>query len=146
MKKIITTICMLIAMSFPAVAQKGLNINNLFDGRYRDDSRVTETVIEGGNLKDYGLDIYHSLTLTDAPDEAASIEALVSRDGSNAIDREISYRDGGLYYAFYELKPLSMLYRRYLFYLNQHKGKGNKIIVIYLQGTASKDKIKTMLK
>lgn len=134
------------AIAIPAVAQKGLNINNLFDGRYRDNDNVVETVVQGGNLSNYNIDLYHSLTLSDSPDEAASIEALVARDGAGAIDREVSYRDGGLYYAFYELKPRNVIVRRYLFFLNQHRGTGNKIILIYIEGSASQEKIKKMLK
>lgn len=146
-KRIYTAILAILTMTMamPTMAQKGLNINNLFDGRYRDNDHVTETVIQGGNLDEYDLDLYHSLTLTDSPEEAASIEALVSHDGASAVEREVSYRDGGLYYAFYEFKP-SVLKRRYLFFLNQHRNKGNKIIVIYLEGMASRDKIKQMLK
>ena len=79
------------------------------------------------------------------PEAAADIEPLVTRDASKAIDREVSYRDGGLYYGFYQLKPRSGL-QRYLFYLNQNRNGGNKIILIYLEGHASRDKIKEMLK
>lgn len=129
-----------------ASAQKGLNINNLFDGRYTDNDRVAETYVEGGSLADYNVDLYHSLTLTGDPDEAAAIEALVKRDGAKAVNREVAYRDGGLYYAFYELTPRNIIANRYIFYLNQHRGSGNKIILIYIEGAASREKIKTMLK
>ena len=79
------------------------------------------------------------------PEEAAKIEPLVTRDGAKAIDREVSYRDGGLYYGFYQLQCRGVK-QCYLFYLNQNRAKGNKIIIIYLEGFASPDKIKSMLK
>lgn len=146
MKRLLLTACLTIAAIAAAMAQKGLNINNLFDGRYTDNDRVAETFVEGGALTDYNVDLYHSLTLTDQPDQAAAIEALVKRDGVKATDREVSYRDGGLYYAFYELTPRNLIAKRYIFYLNQHRGSGNKIILIYIEGSASRDKIKKMLK
>lgn len=127
------------------LAQDRLNIGALFDGRYHDEPRASETLIEGDKLNKYSLSLYRSLTLTDMPEAAADIVPLVTKDAAKAVDREVSYRDGGLYYGFYQLKP-----RRanncYLFYLNQYKNGGNKIILIYLEGTASRDKIKEMLK
>lgn len=138
--------------SVTAMAQSGLNINALFDGRYLDCPQATETIVKGQQLAGTGLSLYHSLTLVDMPDEARSVEALVTRDGAKAFDREVSYRNGGLYYGFYQLSDPSTMHlpglstNRYILFLNMHRAKGNKIIVIYLEGEASHDEVKQILK
>lgn len=145
MKRIISLLMLWVIGASSSIAQDQLNIAKIFDGRYHDESRASETQISGDKLSPYSLTLYRSLTLTDMPEEAAKIEPLVTRDGAKAIDREVSYRDGGLYYGFYQLQCRGAK-QCYLFYLNQNRAKGNKIIIIYLEGFASPDKIKSMLK
>lgn len=145
MKRLITLLMLWAIGTSAMLAQNKLHIGELFDGRYHDEPRASETQISSDKLDRYSLSLYRSLTLTDMPEAAATIEPLVTRDAAKAVDREVSYRDGGLYYGFYQLQPRHGV-QRYLFYLNQNRNKGNKIILIYLEGTASRDKIKAMLK
>lgn len=145
MKRIITLLMLWAIGASASLAQEQLNIAEIFDGRYHDEPRATETQISGDKLSPYSLTLYRSLTLTDMPEAADEIEPLVTRDGTKAIDREVAYRDGGLYYGFYQLQRRGTK-QCYLFYLNQNRAKGNKIILIYLEGYASPDKIKSMLK
>lgn len=145
MKRLITLVMLCALGVSVSLAQNRLNIGALFDGRYHDEPRASETQISGDKLARYALSLYRSLTLTDMPEAAEVIEPLVIKDGARAQDREVSYRDGGLYYGFYQLTPHNGT-QRYLFYLNQNRSKGNKIILIYLEGSASRDKIKQMLK
>lgn len=145
MKRLITLVMLWAIGASASVAQDRLNIGALFDGRYHDEPKASETQISGAKLEKYSLSLYRSLTLADMPEAADVIEPLVVKDGAGAVDREVSYRDGGLYYGFYQLKPRNGC-QRYLFYLNQNRNKGNKIILIYLEGTASREKIKQMLK
>lgn len=145
MKRILTLLLFFAAVAAESYAQKGMNSNRLFDGRFNDDKRVAETMIQGSQLEDYGLSVYHSLTATDAPEVADEILQCVNADAANAIEREVSYRGGKLYYGFYQL-PDRHGAHRYLFYLNQNLTGGNKVIVIFLQGTASRKEIKEMLK
>lgn len=145
MKRIITLLMLWAIVTSASLAQEHLNIGEIFDGRYHDEPRASETQISGEKLAPYSLSLYRSLTLTDMPEAANEIEPLVTRDGTKALDREVSYRDGGLYYGFYQLQRRGAK-QCYLFYLNQNRAKGNKIIVIYLEGFASPDEIKKMLK
>lgn len=145
MKRLLTLTLIGLLVALAAAAQKGLGINELFDGRFRSDSDVKETIIKSSDLEDYDLTLYHSLTLTGKPDLVGIIEPLVSRDGTSASDREVSYRNGHLYYGFYSLRPKGDK-NRYIVYLNQHPAGGNKIILIYLEGEASADKVKKMIK
>lgn len=145
MKRLITLLMLWAIGTSAMMAQNKLNIGQLFDGRYHDDPQASETQITGDKLARYSLSLYRSLTFTDMPEMASVIEPLVIKDGAKAENREVSYRDGGLYYGFYQLFPRNGL-QRYIFYLNQNLNKGNKIILIYLEGVASRDKIKQMLK
>ena len=131
----------LVGVDVTSSAQTGLNIEELFNGQFRDDKNTTETIITGEPLYDYNLGYYHSLTFS---------EPLVVRDGAKAVDKEVSYRGGKLYYAFYSLSPgkskSGKNVNRYLFYLNQYAVGRDGLIIIYLSGSASREQVKNMLK
>lgn len=127
-------------------ASDPLAVESLFDGRFRSDPRVTETVITGNSLADYLLTSYKSLTFTGAPDLTPAVEKAVTHDGATARDREVSYQEGHLYYGFYALPPRNNL-KRYIFYLNRaSKSTAGKVILIYVEGHADINQIKRMLK
>lgn len=142
-------LCLLIlamALSAGASAQTGLSIAKLFDGSYRDKENVVETVITGSALDSYKLDKYRSITVTGCPDEADIFEPLVRDDARRAVSREVINKSGRLYYGFYQLKSTSTGRNRYLLYLNQFPAGGKKIILLYLEGSATADRVRKMLK
>ncbi len=143
MKRLLLII-LLLSSVITAGAQTGLRINELFDGKYVDDPRATEIMKQGGSLTDYKLSQYHSLTLQGAPELATYIESLLRADGRSATDREITYRNGGIYFAFYQLPVVDKL-NRYIFYLNSHRAVGDKIMLIYMDGKASASEIKSFM-
>ena len=147
MKRITTImmICMLFAST--AMAQVGLNINRLFDGRYKKAAGATEIIVTGVQAREIGLTIYHSLSVTDKS-QAELVEGLVIKDGAQAIDKEVEYRNGQLYYGFYTMKK-SKRDNRYIFYLNQNlarKSPKNIVTLIYMEGLASPDEIKKLIR
>ena len=97
---IIILACMLTTMA--AMAQTGLNINRLFDGRYKKAAGATEIIVTGSQAHEIGLTIYHSISVTEKA-QAEIIENLVVKDGAKAIDKEVEYRNGQLYYGFYTM-------------------------------------------
>lgn len=119
------------------------NTEAVFDGRYRKNPNATETLIQGEALRDYRLSVYRGITLTDMPDAADEIEPLLIKDGPAAREREVSYKGGRLYYAFYQMPDITE--NIYIFYINQHLDGGNKITLIYLKGKASREDIQRML-
>lgn len=143
MKRLLLII-ILFTSFFSAGAQTELRINELFDGEFVDDPRATEIVQQGGSLTDYKLSQYHSLTVADAPELATRFETLLRADGRKATDREVTYRNGGIYFAFYQLPPADKL-NRYIFYLNSNRAAGNKIMLIYMAGKASASEIKSFM-
>ena len=115
------------------------------DGYFDKDPSAAVTVVTGKPLKSYNLEEYRGLTILHTPEKASMIETTVKQDAAKAEDKEISYRKGSLYYAFLTLPPLQGK-KQYLFYLNQTLAKGDKVILIYMRGDASADKIRKMIK
>lgn len=133
-------------MAIPkAFAQSGLNIEGAFTADYVRDPRCQSSMIMGDRLKKFNLTLYRSLSLTGMPQAAPAIEQKVRRDGVKAVDKEVSYSGGRLAYGFYTLPRVNGLYR-YIFYLNSGADAANKIVLLYMEGHATPDKILKMLK
>ncbi len=130
-------------------AQDNLKINTLMDGRYRNNPNASETILVGDNkLKRIGVSLYHSLSVVNTPDFPGKVEALLAADTKSAIDREVVYRSGALYYGFYALPAVTKENKsvnRYIFYLNQDPMNGTQVILIYVEGSASPQQIKEKL-
>ena len=147
MKRITIIILTCLLTSMAAMAQKGLNINRLFDGRFKKATGATEIIVTGYQAREIGLTVYHSLSVTDKG-QAELVEGLVVKDGSQAIDKEVEYRNGQLYYGFYTLKK-NKGESRYIFYLNQNLArKSPKAVVtlIYMEGSANSEQIKKLIR
>ncbi len=147
MKRITLIILTCLFASMAAMAQNGLNINRLFDGRYKKAAGATEIIVTGSQAREYGLTVYHSVTVTDKT-QAEIIENLVVKDGSQAVDKEVEYRNGQLYYGFYTM-PRQKRTNRYIFFLNQNlarKSPKNVVTLIYMEGEASAAKIKKLIR
>ena len=142
---IITLTCLLTTLA--TVAQDGLNINRLFDGRYKKAAGATEIIVTGSQAREIGLTVYHSVSVTDKT-QAEIIENLVVKDGAQAVDKETEYRNGQLYYGFYTMQKHKRK-NRYIFFLNQNlarKSPKNVVTLIYMEGEASAEKIKKLIR
>jgi len=147
MKRIIIIILTCLLAAMVAMAQDGLNINRLFDGRFKKADGATEIIVTGSQAREIGLTIYHSLSVTDNTHKEL-VESLVKKDGTHAVDKEVEYRNGQLYYGFYTLKKHKSD-NRYIFYLNQNlarKSPKNIVTLIYMQGPASAEQIKKLIR
>ena len=147
MKRITIIILTCLLTSMAAMAQKGLNINSLFDGRFKKATGATEIIVTGYQAREIGLYIYHSLSVT-APAQRELVESLVVKDGAQAVDKEVEYRNGQLYYGFYTMKK-SKENNRYIFYLNQNlarKSPKNVVTLIYMEGSAAPEEIKKLIR
>lgn len=144
MKRIVIAMIVAVVGQLACYGQKGLAINQLFDGRYRKDANAVETIVRGAAVQKYNLDLYRSVTVTGRPADADEMVRLIKMDTKNAVDIEESFKDGKLYYGFYSLGTRSP--NRYILYLNQYMSGGNKIILLYLEGDAGVKQVKRMLK
>jgi len=144
-RTIIILTCLLTAIA--AIAQEGLNINRLFDGRFKRATGATEIIVTGHQAREIGLTVYHSLSVTDKV-QSELIESLVVKDGTRAIEKEVEYRNGQLYYGFYTIKR-SRRDNHYIFYLNQNlarKSPKNVVTLIYMESSANSEKIKQLIR
>ena len=147
MKRITIIILTCLLTTMATMAQTGLNINRLFDGRYKKAAGATEIIVTGVQAREIGLTVYHSLSVTDK-NQAELVEAMVVKDGAQAVDKEVEYRNGQLYYGFYTMKK-GKRDNRYIFYLNQNlarKSPKNIVTLIYMEGFASQEEIKKLIR
>lgn len=143
MKHILTLLALMLTSI--ASAQNGLNIEQIFADKYRDMKGASETILNNGHLNKVKIDLYHSITFSGHPELANTMERLVAKDGSRALSKEVRYKSGHLYYGFYRLAPLNSL-NRYILYLNGNLSGDNKIILLYIEGRATENQVKNMLK
>ena len=127
-------------------AQGGLNIGQAFTPRFRDLKGTTETLIVKDRLRNVNLEKYHSLSISGHPETGKELEAMVTADGRTAVSKEVRYKGGHLYYGFYQLPSIKHSVRRYIIYLNGHLAGDPKIILLYLEGSATPEQVKKMLK
>ena len=156
MKRSLFIILMCLVIGIEAMAQQGLNINRLFNENLITDEWVTqelngktEIIVTGKKAKEMGLSTYHSISLNSGKkQDRDNIESLVKKDGAQAIDKDVEYRNGQLYYGFYTLKP-NKSNKRYIFYLNQNlarKSPRNIVTVIYMEGKKSPEEVKKLIR
>lgn len=131
--------------SFSAAASAPEALASLFDGPYHENKNATETVITGAPLKPYSLSTFHSLAVKKDPALVLPLEKAVKADGAQAIWQETVNKGGRLESGVYELKPQNKI-RRYILYLNSFISGGNEATIIYLEGKASPQQIKKLIK
>lgn len=151
--KRIMMIMLLLVMALATFAQSAsLNISKFMSN---DKSRKTdgtkELYVSGKKLAPYNLRFYHSFTLSNKNQYGAlakQMETAVKEDAKVALDKELVETNGHLYYAILTLTPDKKSgMNRYIFYKDTTlKGKGNEIIVVYMEGQATVDEIEKKFK
>ena len=156
MKRIIIIMLTGLLTISTAMAQEGLNINKLFDKNLKTDewvthelNGITEIIVTGNKAKEMGLSTYHSVSIKNGTkQEREPFERLVLKDGAQALDKDVEYRNGQLYYGFFTLKPIKHN-KRYIFYLIQNlakKSPKNIVTVIYMEGKKSPEEVKKLIR
>lgn len=151
MKRVITMILMSVLVSLAVNAQSRLHVLELL-GRYRTLPNVVEVHVTGKEARTVNLETYRSLSMPASIENARKVEQMVVKDGVTAKEKEVEYRGGRLYYGFYMLSPVikhDKKLNRYLFFLNQSLAKKNpvdKITMIYMEGEADTDYIKSLIR
>ena len=148
MKRITILITVMALTILPVLAQSGLHINSLFDGRYKTNPYAAECIVTGPAAWEIDLEVYHSLKVTQK-EQQDLIESLVNKDGATAVDKEVQLRNGKLYYGFYTLSKTKKGRNRFIFFLNQNLAKQsprNMVTLIYMEGKASPAQIKKLIR
>ncbi|MCM1355146.1 MAG: DUF6108 family protein [Staphylococcus sp.] len=143
MKRLLSLLLIFISLSLGVSAQTGLEINQIFGGKYVSDPSVTETLMNGNQkfLTKHNLNTlatFRGNSQTYGP----ILQPLVLADGSKAIGRNVRYKEGKLQYAYFILPSITVngkKVNRYLYYLNNENGKKPSAMVIYFDGKISRD-------
>lgn len=150
MKRIFIAFMLLAAVSSVALAQQGLKINQIFTGDYATDPAVTMTVMSG---ESHYLSSRHLSVLATfkgpADTYAKKLEAFVLADGAKAVGRNVRYKKGALYYAFYALPKIKhgkQELNRYIYYLNSGPAGKRKVTLVYFEGTISREKASRLIR
>lgn len=150
MKRILILIIAWAAM-LPSLAQQGLHIDQLFQGRIVDQERIIETRVRGKSLEKYLLSYYRSVRMKVSAEECKQLSALLEKDKTNSIDMR-SFRKNANSSKTYTCKlqlPAADGKNRYLCYQEQWNKRHDlcEVTVIYMEGRVeSLEKLEVLLK
>lgn len=87
MRHLLLSILFLLTI-LPAKAQKGLYVNEIFEGDIVKKTYMVDNLIKGEQLKPYKLTYFRSIKFKASEEERRKIEELVNKDIKKAIDLE----------------------------------------------------------
>ena len=132
----------MLCVSLCAFAQKGLRINDVFEGKVVSKSQMKESLIKGDNLAAYKLKVLHTAKFTTHNTNREEVEKLFSQDMENRLsdddeNMELESRNGRLYYAIVQLTDSEKDAHRFICYqCRDNKGRYD-ITLVYMEGSAS---------
>ena len=131
--------CLLLATGQICRAQEGLAVTPLFSGKYNTDKQAVVVLIKGSKLKDYNLSLFHSISVTDRPDDVALFEAAVHADSRKADNSETVKSGDNTVAGYYQLPPASPGKKnRFILFRKTSPGEAT---LIYLEGDTQLDKL-----
>lgn len=125
-------------------AQSGLNVAPYLSDKFTDNPDVTYVSLSGNQLSAAGLSAYKSISETADDELGAAILNAVTKDGASAVTKEVSYKNGQLYFGFYSMGGTAKK-KRYLFYLNRRAIGKRKSTLIYIEGNLSEKEVKALI-
>lgn len=144
MKRFYLIILMIVGVWCVARAQSNLNVSPFFTEKFARNPKVTMIYAGGDDVGVKGVDVYRSITVDGNPKLSAQLTDAVKKDGANAKSKEVSYRDGELYFGFYFMGGHSQ-HRRYLLFLNRRPMGKEKVTLIYIEGDISEQGVKKLM-
>ena len=144
MKRLLLSLSFIICHLTFSVAQTGLRINDLFEGRIIPQERIVETRVRGRTLAKYQLTFYRSLRFSANAEEVARLRRLIDEDrrGHHATGSDRADVNGvhnmETYTLHVQLSPQGGK-NRFLCYQDvfESKKKPREVTVIYMEGTIS---------
>lgn len=143
MKKILLILITGLLTSAAAFAQRDLNCYPVFRGKVVPERHMVVTEVRGAGLNTYKLDYYRGVKFQVDTAYAQKVAALVEADAANAASAEIERTGGLLTYALIQPKP-SGKQNRYLCYQARSAGFGWTITLLYLEGSAMLEDLRSM--
>ncbi len=136
MKRLLFSLLFVICHLTFSVAQTGLRINDLFEGRIIPRERMVETRVRGRTLAKYQLTFYRSLRFSASTEEVAHLRRIIDEDGRG--HHATGTEAGKTYTMHIQLSPQGGK-NRFLCYQDvfESKKKPREVMVIYMEGTIS---------
>lgn len=125
-----------------ATAQKGLCINDVFEGKVVLKNQMKESLIKGDNLASYNLKVLHTAKFTTHNINREEVEKLFYEDMKNRPSEdeenmEMESRNGHLYYAIVQLTDNEKGAHRFICYQCRDNRARYDITLVYMEGQAS---------
>ena len=142
MKRTLFILSMLIGICLSTSAQRGLQINEVFEGQVIAKQYMQESLIKGDNVAPYKLRLLHTVKFLANNSQRAKADALFNIDMRERIsdddsNMEMETRDGFLYYAIVQLTDNDKGSHRYICYQCRPKSTKFDITMVYMEGEAS---------
>lgn len=142
MKRTLFILSMLIGISLSTSAQRGLQINEVFEGKVIAKQYMQESLIKGDNVAPYKLRLLHTVKFLANNSQRAKADALFNIDMKERIsdddsNMEMETRDGFIYYAIVQLTDNEKGTHRYICYQCRPKSTKFDITMVYMEGEAS---------
>ena len=142
MKRTLFILSMLIGICLSTSAQRGLQINEVFEGKVIAKQYMQESLIKGDNVAPYKLKLLHTVKFLANNSQRAKADALFNIDMKERIsdddsNMEMETRDGFLYYAIVQLTDNDKGSHRYICYQCRPKSTKFDITMVYMEGEAS---------
>ena len=142
MKRTLFILLMLIGISLSTSAQRGLQINEVFEGKVIAKQYMQESLIKGDNVAPYKLRLLHTVKFLANNSQRAKADAFFNIDMRERIsdddsNMEMETRDGFLYYAIVQLTDNEKGSHRYICYQCRPKSTKFDITMVYMEGEAS---------
>ena len=142
MKRTFFILSMLIGICLSTSAQRGLQINEVFEGKVIAKQYMQESLIKGDNVAPYKLRLLHTVKFLANNSQRAKADALFNIDMKERIsdddsNMEMETRDGFLYYAIVQLTDNDKGSHRYICYQCRPKSTKFDITMVYMEGEAS---------
>ncbi len=143
MKRLLLCIMALLLFSGAAFAQRGLNCYPVFKGKIVPTKRMVITQARGESMATYKLDYYHSVQFQVDEKTALEVAELIQADAAEAQSAETEMTGKLLTYALIQPAPFARV-RRYLCYQARPVGAAWIITILYLEGSATLDDLRSM--
>ena len=133
----------MMSVALCAFAQKGLCINDVFEGKVVPKNQMQESLIKGDNLSSYKLKVLHTAKFATHNNHREQVEKLFSEDMKNRLSDddenvEMESRNGHLYYAIVQLTDNEKGAHRFICYQCRDVKSGRyDITLVYMEGSAS---------
>ena len=143
MKKLLLCFLALLLSVGAAFAQRGLNSNAIFRGRVIPFDRMVKTEVRGSSMTTYKLDFYRSVRFQVDEKTALEVAALVKADAEAAVSAETEMTGDLLTYALVQPAQRGKVHR-YLCYQARPEGPVWVITILYLEGSATLEDLRSM--